>query len=146
MEAMPDLPDFLHTDNHQLWLLIAVSVAMLFTLEAVEEAVEGAWPHQRRRGGMGVGERHAQPVWALVAMLVLPGAILIMLNLAVMAWKQLSKTDTLVLGAILLGAGWTLFLLNGVDRLRVRRFIAAAGPAAPLVLALVLVVADFLLL
>ena len=95
---------------------------MLFTLEAVEEAVEGAWPHQRRRGGMGVGERHAQPVWALVALLVLPGALLVMLNLAVMAWKQLSKTDTLVLGAVLLGAGWALFLLNGVDRLRVRRF------------------------
>lgn len=143
---MPDLPDILHTDDRQLWLLIAVCIAMVFTIEAVEEAVEGAWPHQRRVTGMAMTERRAHPFWGLVALLVLPGAVLAVLNLAVMAWKDLSRTDTLVLGGILLGAGWVVFLLSSIDRLRVRRFFTAAGPAAPLVLALILIAADVLLL
>lgn len=143
---MPDFPEFLHTDNHQLWLLIAVCVAMIFTIQAVEEAVEGAWPHQRRVAGMAMPERRAHPVWGVVALLVLPGAVLAVANLAVIAWQELERTDTLVLGGILLGAGWTIFLLSSVDSLRVRRLFTSAGPAAPFALALILVVADLLLL
>ena len=143
---MPELPEFLHTDNHQLWLLIGVCIAMIFTIQAVEEAVEGAWPHQRRVTSMAMPERRAQSVWGIVALLVLPGAILTVLNLAVVAWKELPRTDTLVLGGILLGAGWVVFLLSSVDQLRVRRIFIAAGPAAPFALALILVVADLLLL
>jgi hypothetical protein len=143
---MPDLPDYLHTENHQLWLLVAVCLAMVFTIEAVEEALEGAWPHQRRVTSMRMSERRAHPFWGVVALLVLPGAVLVALNLAVLAWKKLPHEQTLVLGSILLGAGWVVFLLSSIDRLRVRRFFTAAGPAAPLALALILLVADVLLL
>lgn len=143
---MPDLPEFLHTDDRQLWLLIAVCVAMIFTLQAVDEAVEGAWPHQRRLTGMNMAERRAHPIWGVVALLILPGAALAVANLAVMAWQELERTDTLVLGGILLGAGWIVFLLSSMDNLRVRRLITAAGPAAPFALALILTVADLLLL
>jgi hypothetical protein len=143
---MPDLPDQLHTDNHQLWLLIGVCVLMVFTIEAVEEAVEGAWPHQRRITSMAMPERRAHPIWGIVALLILPGAVLAVLNLAVIAWKELPRTDSLVLGGILLGAGWVVFLLNSLNRLRVRRIFAAAGPAAPIALVLILILADFLLL
>lgn len=143
---MPDLPDFLHTDNHRLWLLIAACVLMVFTIEAVEEAVEGAWPHQRRLTGMAMSERRAHPFWGIVALLVLPGAVLVVLNLAVIAWKALPRNETLVLGSILLGTGWVVFLLSSIDRLRVRRLFTAAGPAAPAVLTLVLIAADLLLL
>jgi hypothetical protein len=143
---MADLPDFLHTDNHQLWLLIAVCIATIFTIEAVEEAVEGAWPHQRRVTSMAMTERRAHPFWGIVALLVLPGAVLIVLDLAVIAWKALPRNDTLVLGGILLGAGWAVFLLSSIDRLRLRRLFTAAGPAAPLALALILIAADLLLL
>jgi hypothetical protein len=143
---MPNFPDELHTDNHQLWLLIGVCLLMVFTIEAVEEAVEGAWPHQRRVTRMAMPERRAHPIWGVVALLILPGAVLAVLNLAVIAWKELPRTDTLVLGGILLGCGWVIFLLNSIDRLRVRRMFAAAGPAAPFALALILIVADLLLL
>lgn len=143
---MPDFTDFLRTDNHQLWLLIGVCVAMIFTIEAVEEAVEGAWPHQRRTTRMAMHERRAHPVWGVVALLVLPGAVLAILNLAVIAWKELDRSDTLAIGGLLLGAGWVIFLLSSVDRLRVRRLFTAAGPAAPFVLAVVLLAADILLL
>jgi hypothetical protein len=143
---MPEFPKILHTDNHQLWLLIAVCVAMIFTIQAVEEAVEGAWPHQRRVTSMAMPERRAHPVWGVVALLVLPGAVLVVLNLAVIAWKELPRNDTLVLGGILLGAGWVIFLLSSMDSLRVRRLFTSAGPAAPFALALILIVADLLLL
>lgn len=143
---MPDFPDYMHTDNHQLWLLIGVCVAMVFTIEAVEEAVEGAWPHQRRRTAMPMSERRAHPFWGIVALLVLPGALLIVLNLAVIAWKELPRTDNLVLGSTLLGAGWAIFVLSSIDRLRLRRLFTAAGPAAPFALMLIMIVADVLLL
>jgi hypothetical protein len=143
---MPDFPDWMHTDNHQLWLLIAVCIAMIFTVQAVEEAVEGAWPHQRRLTGMAMPERRAHPIWGVVALLILPGAVLAVANLAVIAWKELERTDTLVLGGILLAAGWVIFLFGSVDNLRVRRLVTSAGPAAPVVLALILIVADLLLL
>jgi uncharacterized membrane protein YdjX (TVP38/TMEM64 family) len=58
----------------------------------------------------------------------------------------LERSDTLALGGLLLGAGWVVFMLSSIDRLRVRRFLTAAGQAAPLVLALILLAADVLLL
>lgn len=143
---MAKISDFLRTNNHQLWLLIGVSVAMLFTLEAVEEAVEGAWPHQRRAATMARSERAAQPVWAVVAALVLPGAVLEMAILGVMVWKNVARPETLVVGSIMLGIGWALFILASIDRLRLRGVLVAAGAAAPLALTAVLIIADFLLL
>lgn len=143
---MTKISDLLRINNHQLWLLIGVSVAMMFTLDAVEEAVEGAWPHQRRTSTMARSERAAQPVWGVVAALVLPGAVLEMAILAVMAWKQVARPETLVIGSILLAIGWVLFVLASIDRLRVRGLLVAAGAAAPLALAAMLLIADFLLL
>ena len=66
MSSFDDLKDRLHTSDHQLWLLIGLCVALLVTVEAVQEAVEGAWPHQRRLTRMDLSEQRAQPVWALV--------------------------------------------------------------------------------
>ena len=143
---MTKVSDLLRTNDHQLWLLIGVSLAMIFTLEAVEEAVEGAWPHQRRTSRMARSERVAHPIWGIVAALVLPGAVLEMGILAVMAWKHVSRPETLVIGSILLGIGWVLFMLASIDRLRLRGMLVAAGAAAPLALAAVLLIADFLLL
>jgi hypothetical protein len=143
---MAKLTDLLNTNNHLLWLLIGVCVAMFFTLEAVEAAVEGAWPHQRRPSTMARSERAAQPVWGVVAALVLPGAVLEIAILAVMLWKHVARPETLIVGSIMLGIGWVLFMLASLDRLRVRGMLVAAGAAAPLALAAMLLIADFLLL
>ena len=70
MNSFDDLQERLHTSDHQLWLLIGLCVALLATIEAVGEAVEGAWPHQRRVTSMDIGEQRAHPVWALVALAV----------------------------------------------------------------------------
>jgi hypothetical protein len=143
---MPELPDFLHTDNRMLWLLIGVCLAMVVTIEAVEAAVEGAWPHQRRPTRMLPSERSAHAIWGYVALLVLPGALLEILNLAVLVWRNLDHTDTHVLGSVFVGIGWVTFLLASTDRLPVRRYLATVGPVAPIALLGILLFGDILLL
>lgn len=142
---MSEITDFLHTDDRVLWLLIGVSIAMLFTLQAVEAAVEGAWPHQRRPTRMTPRERSAHWIWGVVAVLVLPGALLEMLILSVRAWRNLDHTQTQVLGSVFIGIGWALFLLVSQDWLPFRRYLARIGPVAPLAVILMLVIGNILL-
>jgi hypothetical protein len=143
---MSEITDFLHTDDRVLWLLIGVSIAMLFTLQAVEAAVEGAWPHQRRPSQMTPSERSAHWIWGVVALLVLPGALLEMLILSVRAWHKLDHTETQVLGSVFVGIGWILFLLVSQDWLPLRRYLARVGPVAPLAVIGMLLIGDVLLL
>ncbi len=141
-----EIRDTLNTDDRQLWLLIGLCVALLLTVEAVEEAVEGAWPHERRTRRMQIGQQRGQPFWALVALLVLPGAVLGILNVGMVVWKDVPRTDAMLTGGLLLGIGWVLFVLGSVDRLRLRGFLTQGGPALPLVLTTVLLIACALLL
>ena len=141
-----DIQDTLRTNDSQLWLLIGLCAALLLTIEAVEEAVEGAWPHQRRARRMTLGERRGQPIWGVVALLLLPAAVLAILNVGIMVWQDAPRTDAMVTGGILLAIGWILFLLGSVDRLRLRRILTQGGPALPLVLTTVLAIATVLLL
>jgi formate hydrogenlyase subunit 3/multisubunit Na+/H+ antiporter MnhD subunit len=143
---MPDIPGVLHTEKPLLWLVIGLSVVMLFTLQAVETAVEGAWPHERRPARLLPRERTAQTFWGVVALLVLPGALLTILNLGVIVWRDVPRPETLSLGSLLVGLGWGIFLLASDDRLKVRRYLTSIGPTAPLALLAVLLVGDVLLL
>jgi hypothetical protein len=143
---MDELRDRLNTDDHQLWLLIGLCVAVVLTIEAVEEAVVGAWPHQRRLTRMGAGEQRAHPVWAVAALLLIPGAVLAVLNVGMMVWKDVPENDQMVTGGTLLAIGWVTFLLASIDRLRLRGLLGRAGPALPAALVVVLAAATALLL
>ncbi|HET8522335.1 MAG TPA: hypothetical protein VFL82_03820 [Thermomicrobiales bacterium] len=140
------MPEILHTDNRQLWLLIALCLALILTVEAVEEAVEGAWPHQRRPARILPSGRNVHLLWGVIALLILPGILLAILNVGMMAWKHVDEPQTLALGGLFLAVGWLIFLLGSIDRLRLRNFVAEVGAAGTIALALVLVVADVLLL
>ncbi|CAN5577529.1 hypothetical protein BH23CHL5_BH23CHL5_15060 [soil metagenome] len=129
---MPDLPSFLNTDNHLLWALIGVCIAMIVTLEAVQSAVEGAWPHQRRPSTMLPTERTAQSFWGIVAIALITAGLLLIANLGILLWQELTQTDTQVLGGILVGTSWLLFLLVSIDRFGIRRYMTSIGIAAPL--------------
>jgi hypothetical protein len=146
MNSFDELKDRLHTGDHQLWLLIGLCVAFLATMEAVQEAVEGACPHQRRLTRMDLGEQRAQSAWAAVALLILPAALLAVGIVGMIVWKDVKRTDEMTTGGALLGIGWVLFLLASVDRLRLRPFIARAGPVFPIALVAILVAATVLLL
>ena len=142
---MPDFPDSLNTDNHLLWLLIGVCIAMVLTLDAVQAAVDGAWPHQHRPSQLLPHERTAQSIWGLVAVLIITGGLLLIANLGILIWQDEDYGDGLVLGSILLAVAWVVFLLTSVESLGIRRYLSSIGPSAPLAIFVVLVAATVLL-
>lgn len=142
---MPDFPDSLNTDNHLLWVLVGVCIAMVLTLDAVQTAVDGAWPHQHRPSRLLPHERTAQSIWGLVAVLIIAGGLLLITNLGILLWQDEDYGDSLVLGSILLGVGWVIFLLMSIESLGIRRYLSSIGPTAPLAVLAVLVASIVLL-
>lgn len=130
----------------RLWLLIGLSIAMLFTIEAIEDFTDGAWPQMRRPSGYFEAVGSSRTLWMAVAMLVLPGLVLTILNLAVLVWKDLPYGNTLVLGTIFIIVGWLLFLATTIDLGGIGLFLERSGAVAPLALVVVLIAGDLLLL
>lgn len=137
---------FLHIDDGRLWLLIGLCVAMVVTIEAVEESVEGVWPHQRRPSRMTLRARAVHSVWSYVALLLLPGILLAILNVGALLWRDLPHTDAQLLGGFFVGVGWLLFVLVSVDLLRFGRYMADLGLVGPVALIVLLLAGDGLLL
>jgi hypothetical protein len=142
---MPDLPNSLNSDNHLLWVLVGVCIAMVLTLDAVQSAVDGAWPHQHRPSQLLPHERTAQSIWGVVAVLIIAGGLLLITDLAILLWQDLDYDDALVLGSILLGVAWIIFLLTSIESLGIRRYLSSIGPSAPLAVLVVLLAAIVLL-
>ena len=46
--SLDEIRRVLRLDDPRVWLLIGLCVALVFTIQSVETATEGAWPHQRR--------------------------------------------------------------------------------------------------
>jgi hypothetical protein len=153
MPDFPDLPDVSWDsiplgpfDDRLWWLLIGLCLALLLTIQGIETALEGAWPHQRRTTRMLPRERPVQLSWGLVALLVIPAALLLIGNVAVLIWRDPPRPDQLVPGSILAGAGWALFLLFSLNFLRLGRLFSNLGLIGPLALVLLLLAGDVLLL
>ena len=138
--------DLLRLEDRRLWLLVIVCVALELTVQAVEGSVEGAWPHQRRPARLAPGARAVHGVWSYVALLLLPGMLLAVLNLAVLLWRDLPHTNTQVLGGLFVGLAWLLFVAVSADFLRFGRYMGQVGPVGPAAMMAVLVVGDALLL
>jgi hypothetical protein len=130
----------------RLWLLIGLSIAMLFTIEAIEDFTDGAWPQMRRPSGYFEAVGSSRALWMAVAMLVLPGLVLTILNLAVLVWKDLPYGNTLLIGTIFIIVGWLLFLATTIDLGGIGLFLERSGAVAPLALLVVLIAGDLLLL
>ncbi len=130
----------------RLWLLIGLSIAMLFTIEAIEDFTDGAWPQMRRSSGYFDVLGSSRGLWVAVAMLVLPGLVLTILNLAVLVWKDLPYSNTLLLGTIFIIIGWLLFLATTIDLGGIGEYLEGSGIVAPLSILIVLIMADLLLL
>lgn len=141
-----ELRDALRIDDGRLWLLIGLCVALVFTVQAVEGSVDGVWPHQLRSARRAPRARAVQGVWTFVALLLLPGLLLGVLNLAVLLWRDLPHTETQVLGSVFVGLAWLLFVLFSVDLFRFGRYMREIGAVGPAALGGVLLVGDALLL
>jgi len=153
---MPDMPDFPDLswdriplgpfDDRLWWLLIGLCIALLLTVQAIETALEGAWPHQRRTSRLSPRDRTVQLSWGLVALLVIPGALLLIGNVAVLIWRDPEHPEQLALGSVLTGVGWALFLIFSLNALRLGRLFSNLGLIGPLALVVLLLIGDALVL
>lgn len=146
MPSIDDLRETLNFGNRVLWLFILVAGATLLTIQTVESTIATAWPHQRRSAGQLPGERRAVPVLGIVAILVLAGALLALMTLGTMLWRDLASTDNQRLAAVLLLAGWIAFMLSSLNWFGFGRVLRETGVIGPLALGALLLVADVMLL
>ena len=138
--------ELLHLENERLWLLIGLCVATVLTVEAVEQAVDGVWPYQRRPARRSPRSRGTGAIWGLVALLVLPGLVLAMLNVAALMQWDRPRTDAQEVGGVFLALGWMIFVLTSIPRLPLRRYLDDLGLAGPALVILLLLIGDGLLL
>lgn len=140
-----ELRELLRLDDSRIWLLIGLCVALVFTIQSVETATEGAWPHQRRPARMAPQARTAQGAWGAVALLLLPGIVLGILNVAVLLWRGFPHSQAQVLGGFLVGLIWLIFVGASVNFMGMGRMLRQGGLAGPLALLILLVAGDLLL-
>ena len=144
--SLEEIREVLRLDDSRVWLLIGLCVALVFTIQSVETATEGAWPHQRRPARMAPRARTAQGAWGAVALLLLPGIVLGILNVAVLLWRGLPHTQSQVLGGLLVGVIWLIFVGASANLFGMGRLLRQGGPAGPLALLVLVTAGDVLLL
>ncbi len=141
-----DLNEALHINDVRLWALVAVGVALVMTLQAVESAVDGAWPHQLRPARVAPRAGAVRGIWVPVALLLLPGMLLGILNLTVLLWRDVATTDTQRLGGLLVALVWLIFVFVSADLFHLGRYMGEVGPVGPAAMLAILLVGDLLLL
>lgn len=128
------------------WLLIGVFIILLVTLQGLEAAVEGTWPHQRRDNEYIPGVRGVKPAWAFAAILIIPGALAVIGIAAVIIWLDIRVPQGLNLGGALFALGWILFLIFGLNLFGLGRVLGTLGVFGPIAIGILLLVADGLLI
>ncbi|MFT4041414.1 MAG: hypothetical protein QM692_24740 [Thermomicrobiales bacterium] len=144
--SLDELREVLELADSRLWLLLALCIALVFTIQSVETATEGAWPHQRRPARMAPQARAAGSAWSVVSLLLLPGLLLAILNLAVVIWLSLPLSQAQLLGSVLVAVCWLIFIAASGNLLGMGSLIRQGGAAGPLALIVVLIAGDLLLL
>lgn len=143
--SLDELRETLRLGDSRVWLLVGLCVALVFTIQSVETATEGAWPHQRRPARMARQARTAQGAWGAVALLLLPGIVLGILNVAILIWRSLPHTQAQILGGFLVGLIWIIFVGASADVLGMGRLLRQGGLAGPLALLVLVIAGDVLL-
>ncbi len=143
---MDRIGDIVRVQDGRFWLLIALCVALVYTIQAAETSVDGMWPHQRRPARMTQGARAVAGAWSWVALLLLPGLLLAVLNLAVLIQQGMPQTQVQVLGALFVAVAWLVFVLVSTNAFGMGRYMGQVGAVGPAALMGMLVVGDILLL
>lgn len=133
-------------DTWLWWLLILVIVALLFSLQALETAVEGTWPNQRRDNEYIPGAKGVKGAWAFAAILIIPGGVALAGIIAVIIWRDIPYPDGFALGAWLLTLGWVLFLIFGLNLAGMGKILGTLGMLGPLAIAFILLAANAILI
>jgi hypothetical protein len=129
-----------------VWVLVGLCIVTIATLQVVEAAIEGAWPHEGRISQLPAAARRGRSWWGLAAGLLLPGLVLAIANVGIMIWKDLERTEPFTVGMVLLGVGWLIFVLASAERTAVGAYLHQLGVAGPLAVTVLLVASDLLLI
>jgi hypothetical protein len=140
------LGELVRVQDGRFWVLIALCVALVYTIQAAETSVDGMWPHQRRPARMTQGARAVVGAWSWVALLLLPGLLLAVLNLAILIQQGLPQTQVQVLGALFVAVAWLVFVLVSTNTFGMGQYMGQVGAVGPAALMGILVVGDALLL
>ena len=144
--SLDELREIFELADSRLWLLLALCIALVFTIQSVETATEGAWPHQRRPARMAPQARAAGGAWSFVSLLLLPGLLLAIVNLGVVIWLSIPLSQAQILGGTLVAICWLIFVAASANLLGMGSLLRRGGAAGPLALVVVLLAGDLLLL
>lgn len=131
--------------DSRFWLVMVLSLGLLYTIERVQAYANGPWPQlvrDRERRPIAMGNTLA---WFAVMILLLPGLILMLGNIAILLWQHYPRRSVQVLAGFLLALPWLVFTLGSVDQLRIAPYVRRVGVALPVVFCASLLLADFLL-
>lgn len=129
-----------------VWLLILVSALLLVTIELTEDYLERGWPRVHRPANGWVSSEGVRVLWMVVGGLVFPGIVLLLVNLALLVWRDSPVSPIFVLGAALVGLGWVVYLVLIGQIGGLEEYLRSIGATFPLALSAVLLLANLLLL
>ena len=130
----------------RFWVVAITSVCLILTIERVQAYANGPWPQLRRdseRRPVAMGNPAA---WFGVMILLLPGLVLLLANVAILLWAKYPRRSVQVLAAFLLILPWLVFTVGSFDELGVGPYMRRVGIALPIALCVSLALADLLLL
>ena len=127
------------------WVVVFASLGLLLTIERVQAYANGPWPQLRRdteRRPIAMGNPLA---WYAVMILLLPGLVLLLANVAILLWAKYPRRSVQVLASFLLILPWVVFVAGSIDGLGLGPYLRRVGIALPLALCVSLLLADLLL-
>lgn len=137
------LRELLH--DTRFWIVAITSLGLFLTIERVQAYANGPWPQLRRdseRRPVAMGNPAA---WFAVMILLLPGLVLLLANVAILLWAKYPRRSVQILAAFLLILPWLVFTIGTFDELGVGAYMRRVGIALPIALCVSLMLADLLL-
>lgn len=133
------------THDSRFWIVVFTSLCLFLTIERVQAYANGPWPQLQR-------DRERRPVamgnpmiWFAVMVLLLPGLVLLLANVAILLWAKYPRRSVQVLAAFLLMLPWAVFTIGSFEWLGLGPYMRRVGIALPIALCVSLCLADLLL-
>ena len=133
------------TIDLRLVLLIGCCALLLLTIEVAEDALEEHWPRVRPVNGWAQS-RSVRGLWDWLGLLVFPGLVLLILNLAELLLVRSGQSPSQILGGLFVLAGWSMYILALTRVAGLTRYFEESGPVLPIAAGALLLVGDLLLL
>ncbi len=137
------LRNLLH--DSRFWLVVLTSLGLILTIERVQAYANGPWPQMHRDSARRPVAMGNPAAWFAVMILLLPGLVLLLANVAILLWAKYPRRSVQVLAAFLLILPWAVFTVGSFNGLGIGPYMRRVGIALPIALCVSLLLADLLL-